>query len=269
MKKLVCLIMILLAGNVFGALMAPTLDGKLVMGYDGSSANVVWDAVGNVWRVTSLLDQVGSYNANAPTEARRPILAQMETGNGLHSVVDFDGSNDYLMTSVFSTPLDQSISIFVVAARDTSASSYLVDGQNSTNAFKVGTTSQNRYAMGAGKDVISGFYANVGVFEVYSALFQSSSGGNSRLYVSDALGTTQVLLGDVGTNAMNALTLGRWAGGGGYLNGQIAEVLVYDGNISGADVTSVQQYLLNKYIVPEPATILILTAGVIGLIRRK
>jgi putative Ig domain-containing protein len=53
------------------------------------------------------------------------------------------------------------------------------------------------------------------------------------------------------TSAVNApdnlITLGRFAGGGFFLNGDIIEVLLYDTDLSDADRDTVENYLITKY----------------------
>lgn len=249
MKIIVLVIAMLTAANLFAAVTAPDFDGKLFSGYDGSAAVTVWNDIGQCWMVTTLYDQVGSYNANAPSEARRPVLTQMHTGNSSHPVIDFDGGNDYLITGSYSSALAQPTTIFIVARREVTAGTYLMDGL-SAGQRKVGTISSSRYAIGAGIDVLSGtsVVANQNVFEIFTVMFNTS---NSWMDVTDAQGTTRVLSGNAGTSAMTGLQMGRMAGSG-YLNGQIAELLIYKAALNNAEIEDVQQYLLDKYIFECP-----------------
>jgi len=54
-----------------------------------------------------------------------------------------------------------------------------------------------------------------------------------------------------------------------YFNGDIAEVLIYQGVLSDADRMAVESYLMDKYGIPEPATMSLLAIGGLTLLRRR
>jgi hypothetical protein len=60
-------------------------------------------------------------------------------------------------------------------------------------------------------------------------------------------------------------------GGGEYerFAGLMSEVLVYDSALSGAAEADIQAYLVDKYAIPEPATMILLGLGALALRRRK
>ena len=59
---------------------------------------------------------------------------------------------------------------------------------------------------------------------------------------------------------------------GGYIDqydGMVAEVLVYDRQLSTAEIAEVNEYLMDKYAIPEPATLLLLGLGTLAGLRRR
>ena len=53
--------------------------------------------------------------------------------------------------------------------------------------------------------------------------------------------------GNAGANGMSEFTIGSWRGGLFYWDGDIAEVIIYDSNLSDADKNEVGGYLATKY----------------------
>jgi len=67
-----------------------------------------------------------------------------------------------------------------------------------------------------------------------------------------------------------SLQLGSVNSGEDWFKGDIAEVIIFDGVLSNADIKQVNDYLLAKYVpVPEPATMSLLALGGLALLRRK
>jgi len=86
----------------------------------------------------------------------------------------------------------------------------------------------------------------------------------------DGLDSTDLTDGDDRSAANGALQLGRRAGGTPYyLTGDIAEVLIYDHELTDAEREAVEQYLHSKWVVPEPASVGLVGAGLLVLLRRR
>ncbi len=243
------------------AITAPDAGGKLVIGYDGTDVTV---SAGTTL-VESWNDQVALRSVDNAVSAgdRRPELVQMDTGNGLHNVIDFSGTN-YLKTADFAEgDMAQTNTIFVVAQWDSLSSDYLFDGISSSERHALYTRSDNSYGMFAGAQIINGNVPAVtGQFQVFAASFNGSSGW----FRVD--GTT-ILSGNIGSHVLGGLSIGSNYGASGMMDGKVAEVLVYDGGLNTAQLLSVEEYLANKYLVPEPTTMILLAIGGLGILRRK
>jgi hypothetical protein len=246
MKKFYCLaICILMAGICSAAVIDPAATGKLVLGFDGSSV------VANSGAVTQWIDQVGDYDA-----AGSATLVSVDTGNGLHDVLSFNGTQS-LRTSAFSTALSQTNVIFIVAEMESPiATRALVDGLSSSSRNALYTRSDGSYGMYAGSQIINGnVIAQTGVFQVYTAIY---AGTTSQLRID---GTKVLGIGNVGTASLNGLSIAANYNNVQMLNGKIAEVLVYHGGLNTAQIETVEGYLQSKYIIPEPATMALLLVG--------
>lgn len=69
-------------------------------------------------------------------------------------------------------------------------------------------------------------------------------------------------------NVTNALVLGTFEGQPGYLNGDIAEIIVYNQKLNSSDFTLVNDYLTAKWL-PEPGSLGVLVIGAMVLVRRR
>ncbi len=259
---------VLLVGSAVNATVtAPDAGGKLAIGYDGSNVTITEGTLVDSWN-----DQIstrGVDNASAGG-SRRPQLVTVNTGNGNHQVVDFNGAQ-YLKTSAFANgDMIQTNVIFLVASFDTTpAGQSLFDGISSDkrNALYVRpkpSGTNGSYGMYAGSQIINeNVLADTGSFHVFAASFTNGSNGWLRI------DGNRVLYGDVGSEVLGGLSLGSNYGASGFFNGKIAEVLVYDGGLNTAQIESIESYLTNKYLVPEPASAALISLGLFGFLRRK
>lgn len=248
---------LIVSGTVWASITAPDAGGKLSIGFDGSDVTTTGSLVDS-WN-----DQVSVRGVDNALGAgsNRPTLTTADTGNGMHNVLDFNGGN-YLKTLDFSGgDMDQANSIFIVAKWDALSNDYLFDGISSSERHAVYTRSDNSYGMYAGKQIINGnVQATTGEFQVFSALFN----GSSSLF---RINGTTVLSGDIGSHVLGGLSIGSNYGTSGLFQGQVAEVLVYDGGLNSAQLLGIEDSLQDKYInaVPEPATFGLLLSSAAGL----
>ena len=175
--------------------------------------------------------------ATQATSGNRPVYRT----NILASkpVVRFDGTNDFLRTSTFS--LSKPVTVVAVAKSAVTASvnHTYVDGVagGELQLMKTGTP---QYQLSSGgpastTTVDTAFHILVGI---------ANGDTDSKLWVdggAPATGTTSL-------TAMGGITLGAYGTGGtNFLNGDIAEVILYSGELSLADINDLGQHLATKY----------------------
>lgn len=189
---------------------------------DGSDASVWTDNSGN------------GYNATQANSAYQPaIITNFLNGKQVRL---FDGSNDFLQTSAFSVALAQPVTIFVVAS--IGGNNIVFDGI--TSRVSLGHWSANT-ELYAGGGAVGFSQTEPSPVIIYSCFFNSA---NSFFYANGGL----KMAGSVGSNNMDGLTIGYLASSGGnYLNGDVAEIIVFKKELSKSERKSMQQYLNTKY----------------------
>jgi hypothetical protein len=70
------------------------------------------------------------------------------------------------------------------------------------------------------------------------------NGTSSQVWANGTAGTA----GNAGTSALNYITIGARGGGVAYLDGEIAEVIVYDTALGSTDRATVEAYLTDKWV---------------------
>ncbi len=209
--------------DVAGCLYWVNADSAL---YDGS------------FYVDSLLDMSGNnYDAIQNTAASQSLwIADGGVGLNNKPVIRFDGNNDFLISNITAS-YSQPITVFIAWSENAVTEQYpFSTGFNNicfqyypnTNFTLTPQSGGVTYKRDAPVSLI-----NTGVW----------NGASSKIYENGHLMAT-------GTPYASALTgnlyLGQ-EGTGGYFNGDLAEIIVYDGLLSGSDFTLVENYLEDKY----------------------
>lgn len=173
------------------------------------------------------------------TAANQPTLQTNEL-NG-HSVVRFDGTNDYL-TTAFGLTLAQPLRIFVVAKSATASGHRVVDGIDGTNrAAMYGVPSSTWRMWATGAEVIGPTRdAN------YHIHYVRFTGATSTIRVDGGAGTT----GNPGAAGLAGLTIGAGQDLAAFHDGDIAEIIVYSSTLTFAQLNALGRYLSVKYALP-------------------
>jgi len=199
------------------------------------------DVVGSATDDTANADHVSQ-----GTAANKPTLQTNEL-NG-ESVFRFDGTNDALQ-GAFTTgeSISQPYTIFVVAVLDASEVN-----DNNYSVIIDGDDVNNRAALYQDKN------ANPDCWTFYSGTILSggASDSNWNIWTLVANGASSQFWangvseasGDAGAHALDGLKVGAQYSGIRYpLEGDVAEILIYNGNLSDADKNEIGQYLDDKY----------------------
>lgn len=184
--------------------------------------------------VSTWLDQSGNnFHATQATASFQPIFTTNAL-NGL-AVVSFDGVNDYLVSSLART---QPYSVFIVGkTAPGGVNQYYLDGANGNEGVVSNVSVANRVGMYAG--VVLDRPSIDGDYQIIYASFN----GASSTIVRNSVATT----GNAGTQNTSGTTIGRYAGGGYSLHGDIAEMCIYNRVLTSAEQLAVEEYLSMLY----------------------
>jgi PKD repeat protein len=182
-------------------------------------------------------------NASQVASASQPqYISNVLNG---YPVIHFDGVDDFMKTAAFT--LNQPENIFIVYKPVTwnGANKAIFDGYNTESmALENYPTSPSISLYNGASYVASNNNATVGSFHVVECLY---SGSNSYIKVDNTTPTTA----NGGTTSGGGFELGGLAGYTTYCsNVDIAEVLIYDRNLTINERLQVETYLANKYAGP-------------------
>ena len=184
-------------------------------------------------------DQSGNgNNVSQATGSAQPTYNSSGGPNGQPYLNFAQASNQFLASAAFS--LSQPLFVWIVANQSGgSGNQYSIDGR-SANTLALLIVSQTIVDMNAGA-VLSWTSASAGTFQSYGMQF---NGASSSLYSNNVSKAS----GSAGTNAVGGITIGAFGnGGGGFLNGNIAEVIVYNSILSSDSLNTLESYGNARY----------------------
>ena len=189
--------------------------------------------------VTTWTNREGTASLDLTTSGGdKPSLAG-NVINGL-PVVDFDGVDDRIYNNTWFL-IHQPNTVFVVVRVDNANGGYVFDGRpgGTRNAAfaRSGSVGWDTYS---GAEMTDNIAVNTGSFEVHAFVFH---GSNGKHYIDGRL----VRSGNVGTSAMDAVILGSRLSQNNFLDGAIAEFLLYDALLTDQAQREIGTYLANKY----------------------
>lgn len=178
-----------------------------------------------------------------------PTAQPMQLGNAVagHSVIRFDGINDYLMVN-FGTTYSQPISIFIVWRIFTQKAQEILDGLDEAHGLIFNYPYNafiwlRLYAGAVGGYSILYDKAPQMNFTISSLMFNTPS----KLYDNGNLMGTY----DIGQNSTIGFNVGtRYLHDDRFMDGDILELIFYDTLLTDVDRIQVEQYLMNKYAPP-------------------
>jgi hypothetical protein len=172
------------------------------------------------------------------------------------NVVRFDGSNDSLATAAaqVANTTDGSFTAFAVAQKTTTSGSLCVLNQDNDTATRCSQflnfgSNSNVETIGFVGGVAKSAYTLSGTISASNFYLIESVGNTSTIsaYSNGVVGSGAVTGGNLAVPSQT-VSLGSYQGAGTqYLNGDIAEVLLYNSALSSTNRIKVEQYLQNKW----------------------
>lgn len=200
-------------------------------------------------KVSTWLDSSGNANhATQSTSARQPIFTKNQI-NGLPVVSFTQASSQYLEYS-FTPLLNSDFTIVMVDYRPTGSinTSYAIGNNNvagnasSTLQFGYSTSSVLRFRFGSPATTLDGTAGTANQYNITIGRLDQAVGRSEFVNGSSAgsnATTTAITAGDIGY-------LGR-GDTGGYLQGNLAEVMIFNSALSTGDREKIEGYLADKY----------------------
>jgi len=233
---------------------------------DGASVTGWNDTVGNV-----SLSTYGGYTA--------PVFVSSDANFNNHSTVSFNHAT--LRDTTLGGPAVslETITVFMVArynAQPNTNAEWLFQSQNNAyNRLRIARSGtgylnsayQTRVGQGAGLATANGSGRNTDL-----TLFNIRSGVDVVNFdVITAGGTISDTGENGGAQNWTQLVLGNSGNNQNYANANIAEMLVYDRALTTTEIAEVNDYLVAKYAIPEPATLglVLLMGGGLLFVRRR
>lgn len=155
-----------------------------------------------------------------------------------YDTVRFNGSTDGLQSATF-TPITQPLHVFLVINQITWVSVARILDMNTTNTsllYQRLSTPEIAHWAGADANKVS---ATTGSWFLVESLFD---GASSKQRLNDAVAVS----GDnPGVGVPNEFTIGCASGGNSFSNIEVADLAVYDGEVTGSDLTSLRDSYYN------------------------
>lgn len=235
MKILSLLIFLFLSNLCFAQI--PTTN--LIAWYSADNVVIVSDYVSQ-WNDNS----VNNFHLVQNNSTSRPVKVENQY-NG-HSVIKFDGINDYLTVN-FGQTYTQPISFFIVWKINESKAQYIFDGINNTSIslnYPYNTPPTLRTYAGASGGISISYNKPISSNFTISTLLVDNP---AKVYDNGVLKGTL----NIGNNSLTGLNIGSdYSGNIRYMNGEVAEIIIYNSFLSDSDKITVEEYLQNKYFPP-------------------
>jgi hypothetical protein len=254
------------SSNVVGTLSTATFDHVVLMTSVPQRASnlLLWlrgDAgvVSSSGNVSQWTDQSqNGNNASQTTGSNQPTVVTNAL-NGL-GTISFNGTNQWLSLASGFANFTQGASIFVVTKPTsiTTGVRFLDFGNGQTNnniSFREQAStgfSLYSYNGATASNVTSSTGLGTGSYQLLEAIH--SGAGNATLY-SNGAQTAQGNLSNINNVARTGNFIGKDFNTTTFLNGQIAEILVYNSALTNGDKAAIESYFKSKYNVGNAPTL--------------
>lgn len=220
-------------------------DASQISGVADGAALATWpDLSGN------------GFDLKQATAAAQPIYyssTALQLINGLPTV-HFDGSDDEMQTAAFPSPVAQPDTIYVVGGAFGGGAPTFYDGLTAANRqllYDAGPGSFAGYAGATG--IVNAATTNLQIIAIVFA--GATSSALSLQNLPNVQGSLPLTALSLGTDSLDGLTVGaNYAGTSGvFLNGPLAEVLIYKTNHTYGQLKQMMAYLIDKWVLATPA----------------
>lgn len=225
----------------------PTTDGGVLPEHWYRSDQGLWQDAGITPAIADG-DVVGRWedlSANADHINQAVVADKPTLQNGAgdlingHPVIRFDGAGDVLL-GPFTTGgvMNQPNTIFVIVMHDTGVGpDHFMDDDTVALSMRAGIAAGNLWNIYAGVSLADG--AADANWHIWTILYNGAASQYWHEGVSKAAG-------NAGANVPNGLCLGAQVASN-FWDGDIAEAILYDSNLSNADKNQIGQYLATRY----------------------
>ncbi|MFW5983029.1 MAG: hypothetical protein ACOCQ4_00895, partial [bacterium] len=209
----------------------------------------LWLSADSVNLVSDAVETWHDLSGNNHHVSQFDVIHQPQKVNSVlnnQPVIRFDGNNDFLMVD-FEQEFVQPASIFVLWNCYDNSNNMIYD--NITNSrFFLFRNNSGELRINA-ENVNLGYYLpDYDSYKITTGVYNYS---NSSVYENGILKNT----GDVGNGTLSGLNFGRFSANIHHFNGDIAEFIFYNDLLSDEEITTVQQYLKNKYFNAPPVNL--------------
>ncbi len=200
-------------------------------------------------------DAASKNNATQSTSTDKPTFTANVFNSGIPAI-RFDGSSDYLVFDG-SSLVNSSYTIFVVEQRRSSKNdNYFISGstssanQNLTLGYRSNSVAtQAHYSNDLNYSGIAAYSSPTSRIHTYSFNLAASQSNSGKRYWINGSGTSATNAAN--TSQTNPITSYAGAGFGKYISsyfdGDLAEVIIFNRNLSSEERLSVETYLGKKY----------------------
>tara|TARA_Y100000004_G_scaffold165941_1_gene197206 strand:- start:490 stop:1827 length:1338 start_codon:yes stop_codon:yes gene_type:complete len=159
------------------------------------------------------------------------------------SVVNFDGTDDYLQSSA-SLDLSSGHTMFAVVNCDNGSSDaglISING-NLSNGITIHNGGTAYFYYGSGGYHTTQSTGGTGVDNIFTKVWNGTTSGNRISYKNGTQGTSSGTMSS--SHSTGVYRLGKQTT---YLDGKIAEIIIYERILTDAEITKVHNYLQNKW----------------------
>jgi hypothetical protein len=214
--------------------------------------------------VNSWADMSGTGNFAGSSGSAQPTLVKNAI-NG-YPALSFNGGNSYMQWPTIANGFANGVSVFVVAncnAVNQSGDRFIElstgSGANSIALYAYSSTVDGYFTSnGAGSGSSAGGNMTTNQYQLLEAMQNSS--GAVAMYTNGIFGASSTLTVPPSASR-NVNYIGQYSGGGYFLQGQIAEILLYNTALTAAQRTAIEGYLLQKYQIGIPSAPIISVPG--------